>query len=215
MVSRSLIMPATPSLPPGMQIKSRGGQFAKVCVGTRPSPQSLGTGAVDFATMWVTDCGSRDSTCRAKLLNNGNDGILYLPANNSTASAKFVIDHVAANGNNAAGIDFFTSVAAGASATGTISNSVTSENTGDGIVLRGATQISIDNVTIGGNHANGIEAFGTVHVLLGRSVIATNNAVGIQNNTSPNTFFTYQDNRINLNGGGDIAGPMNTTFAQQ
>ena len=55
MVSRSLIMPATPSLPPGMQIKSRGRQFAKVCVGTRPSPQSLGTGAVDFATMWVAD----------------------------------------------------------------------------------------------------------------------------------------------------------------
>jgi hypothetical protein len=30
-------------------------QFAKVCVGTRPSPQSLGTGTADFATMWVAD----------------------------------------------------------------------------------------------------------------------------------------------------------------
>ena len=55
---------ATPSLPPGMQIKSRGGQFAKVCVGTSPSPQSLGTGAADFATIWVADRGSRESTCR-------------------------------------------------------------------------------------------------------------------------------------------------------
>ena len=39
-----------------------GGQFAKVCVGTRPRPQSLGTGASDFATMWVADWGRREST---------------------------------------------------------------------------------------------------------------------------------------------------------
>src|SRR5262249_37510671 len=64
MVSRSFIMPATPSLPPGMQIRSRGGQFTKVCVGTSQSPQSLGTGPADFAMMGVADGVSRDSTCR-------------------------------------------------------------------------------------------------------------------------------------------------------
>jgi len=41
-------------------------------------------------------------------------------------------------------------------------------------------------------------------VLLGRSFI-TGNSVGIQNNTS-NTFYTYQNNQIDLNDGGDING---------
>src|SRR5215472_3388922 len=40
-----------------------GGQFAKVCVGTSPRPQSLGTGASDFATIWIADWGRRASTC--------------------------------------------------------------------------------------------------------------------------------------------------------
>ena len=55
MVSRSQNASTTPRFPPGTQIKSRGGQFAKVCVGTRPTPQSLGTGASDFAAMCVAD----------------------------------------------------------------------------------------------------------------------------------------------------------------
>ena len=42
---------------PGTQSKSRGGQFANVCVGTRPSPQSLGTGRADLAAMCVVDSG--------------------------------------------------------------------------------------------------------------------------------------------------------------
>jgi len=52
---RSPIAPTTPRTRPGMQIRSRGGQFAKVRVGRRLSPQSLGTGAADLATMWVVD----------------------------------------------------------------------------------------------------------------------------------------------------------------
>src|SRR5262245_66079899 len=62
-VSRSPIARTTPVLPPGMQIKSSCGQFSKVCVGTRLRPLSLETGAADFATMCIADCGKRAKTC--------------------------------------------------------------------------------------------------------------------------------------------------------
>jgi PAS domain S-box-containing protein len=51
MVSRSPMAPITPLTPPGMHIRSRAGQLAKVCVGTKLSPQSLRTGASDLAMM--------------------------------------------------------------------------------------------------------------------------------------------------------------------
>src|SRR6516165_9670912 len=63
MVSRSPIAPMTPLTPPGTQIKSSGGQFANVRVGTRLNPQSLGTGAGDLAITKFDDCGIRASTC--------------------------------------------------------------------------------------------------------------------------------------------------------
>src|SRR5262250_2564243 len=50
-------------MPPGTQMRSRRGQFSKVCVGTRPRPLSLGTGAADFATMCIADPGRRARTC--------------------------------------------------------------------------------------------------------------------------------------------------------
>ena len=63
MVSRSPIAPMMPLTPPGTQIRSSGGQFAKLWVGKRLNPQSLGTGLSDFAATMVVDCGKRASTC--------------------------------------------------------------------------------------------------------------------------------------------------------
>jgi hypothetical protein len=62
----------------------------------------------------------------------------------------------------------------------------------------GTLKVSIDNVTVSGN-SNGIVTGTPANVLLGRSVI-TGNATGVGNGTAPNTFYTYKDNRINLNG---------------
>ena len=96
-----------------------------------------------------------------------------------------------------------------------ISNSIASDNTDYGVYVQntgsGTVKASIDNVSTGGNGA-GIGA-GIASVLLGRSVI-TGNGTGVNNITSPNTFYTYKDNRINLNGT-DVNGAMNTTFLQQ
>jgi len=51
--------------------------------------------------------------------------------------------------------------------------------------------------------------------MLGRSVITDNSIDGILNGTSPNTFYSYQDNRINGNAtsgtGSDIPSPLNYT----
>ena len=100
--------------------------------------------------------------------------------------------------------------ATGGSAAVTISGSVASNNRSIGIsadINPGSTTVKllIDNVTASGNGA-GIEVTGTtnMNVLLGRSFI-TGNSVGIQNNTS-NTFYTYQNNQIDLNDGDDING---------
>jgi hypothetical protein len=81
-----------------------------------------------------------------------------------------------------------------------ISNSIASNNTFNGIYVRGGSgslTVSIDNTGVSGN-AFGIYADSAATLLLGRSVI-TENGYGVANFTSPNAFFTYQDNRISAN----------------
>jgi hypothetical protein len=146
--------------------------------------------------------------------NNGFIGILYQPT--GSAGATGVIDHVTAT-NNPYGIDLYTAGSTG-SAVVTVSNSVASNNSTDGIFANngsvGSVKLSIDNVVASGNATDGIGAFGSVQVLLGRSVITGNGGNGINNSTSPNTFYTYNDNRINDNGT-DINAALNTTFTVQ
>jgi hypothetical protein len=81
-----------------------------------------------------------------------------------------------------------------------------------------AAKMSIDNASASGN-SDGVTATATANVLLGRSVI-TGNDTGIFNGTSPNTFYTYKDNRINLNTVVDIqtsggSSALNTSLSQQ
>jgi hypothetical protein len=151
--------------------------------------------------------------------NNQITGIIYSPPSGSPA-ANIVIDHVTATGNSFIGITINLLHATGGSAVAAISNSTVS-NAANGIDLDNNTlplTTSIDNVNAVGNTSNGIVAFGTSKVLLGRSVV-TGNFTGIQNQTSPNTFFTYKDNRIDENGT-DICStagclPLNTTLVLQ
>jgi hypothetical protein len=151
---------------------------------------------------------------------NSQIGILYSPPSGSPA-ANIVIDHVTATGNSFIEININLLNATGGSAVAAISNSTVS-NGGHGIDLDNNTlplTMSIDNVNVVGSLGNGIIAFGTSKVLLGRSVITGSFFSGISNQTSPNTFFTYKDNRINENGtdicntGGCL--PLNTTLALQ
>src|SRR5262249_28583245 len=123
----------------------------------------------------------------------------YLPPGGSTATANGFIDRVVTTGNGH-GIAIATSGGGGA-ATFAISNSVVANN-GIGISINdGAATltVSIDNTAIS-NNADGIDAFGSPSIVLGRSVITANSQDGVNNHTIANTFYTYGDNRINLNG---------------
>jgi hypothetical protein len=146
--------------------------------------------------------------------NNGNVGIYFLPPSGSP-SANGVIDHVVADANQY-GIVINPNSATGGSIVVTVSDSIASNNSNWGIFAGegpATLKVSIDNVTVSGN-GFGIFATTPANVLLGRSVI-TGNGTGVNNSTSPNTFYTYKDNRINLNGT-DINGTaLNTTFATQ
>ena len=131
--------------------------------------------------------------------NAGVAGIAYIPPSGSTATVG-IIDHVVASHNPQNGIVISTSNGGGAT-TVAISNSFAGGNFIDGIDLAsgsGPLTISIDNTTIVGNFNDGIHAEGSTTVTLGRSVI-TGNIHGIGNGTSPNTFYSYQDNRIGDN----------------
>jgi hypothetical protein len=129
---------------------------------------------------------------------------------------------VIATGNQSDGIHIDASAVTSGNKTGvTITSTLATNNGGSGIYANavsagGTLVVSIDNVTTATNNISGIDAEGIANVLLGRSVI-TANFTGLTNNTSPDTFFTYKDNRINLNGGGgDGASTLqNTTFGQQ
>jgi hypothetical protein len=150
--------------------------------------------------------------------NNGNDGILYQPPS-GTPSANGVIDHVVATSNDNNGINFNTSNTTGGATVATTSNSIASNNTNNGINAQnspsGSLRLSIDNASISGNAGYGVSAASTSSVLLGRSVIM-GNSNGVINTTSPNTFFTYKDNRINSNEFFDINGSgLNTSLLPQ
>jgi hypothetical protein len=136
--------------------------------------------------------------------NNGYAGVSYFPQS-GTATANGVIDHVVA-ANNTYGITLFTGSGAG-STTVAISNSIASNNNplATGIFITSVSSpfaVSIDNCNISGN-GTGIFASDAAKVLLGRSVITSNSISSIENDTSSSTFYTYQNNQINLNGNGN------------
>jgi len=146
--------------------------------------------------------------------NNSYAGVLYRPASGS-ATANGVIDHLVAP-NNYFGILIDTS-SGGGSTTLAITNGVVSNNSRAAIYIINVAAplaVSIDNIDVNGN-PYGIVAYGTSNVMLGRSVITDNSIDGILNGTSPNTFYSYQDNRINGNAtsgtGSDIPSPLNYT----
>jgi hypothetical protein len=145
--------------------------------------------------------------------NNGLVGINYDPPSGS-ANAYGVIDHVTAT-NNQFGIIIYPINSSGSTIVA-LSNSVATNNSANGILAANGTgplTFSIDNATVSGN-ADGIYALSTPKVLLGRSVI-TGSSTGVDNETSSNSFYTYQDNRINGNSP-DISGTaLNKTFTLQ
>jgi hypothetical protein len=144
------------------------------------------------------------------IANNGQDGIYIAAAFNA------LINNVVVTGNTQNGIYNFQ----GGSGTVAIANSFISGN-GTGIyTIAFNTTTSIDNTVITGNGI-GINAYdyGTpeMHVLLGRSVVTANTQYGVwnQNGGLPNTFYSYDDNRINGNGTGtaddEFGTALNTT----
>jgi len=144
---------------------------------------------------------------------NGSVGIYYLPPSGS-ATATGVLDHVTSI-YNIDGIDIVTTNGGGTTKVD-ITNSIASNNNGDGIFINNASAaltVSIDNTHASGNTVEGIFGGPTPTVLLGRSVI-TENATGVLNGTSPNTFYSYGDNRINANGT-DVPTALSTTFKTQ
>ncbi len=136
--------------------------------------------------------------------NNQLTGIYYTPS--GSPNANIVVEHVVAT-DNGFGLYFVGGVSGAVDIA--ISNSIAGNNKNGGISADSgnAITISIDNSTIKGN-ADGIEAHVPASVLLNRSVIQ-GNGTGIVNDTS-NTFYTYGNNLIDLNGT-NISSPLNTT----
>jgi hypothetical protein len=151
------------------------------------------------------------SITNTTVVSNANVGIFY-PLSGGAPKVTGVIDHVVASGNSN-GMAFSTKFASGGSTNVSISNSIASNGL-EGIVANGATLVlSIDNVNISSNSSLGINADSAVQVLLGRSVIQ-GNFTGVHNGTSPNTFFSYRDNRIDENIT-NIDSPLNTAVFLQ
>jgi hypothetical protein len=143
--------------------------------------------------------------------NNGGQGVFYY-APSGSPNANGVIDHVVANAN-IDGIVVNAYNVSGGTTVITISNTIASNNVnGIGIAVVGTTavEVSIDNVSASANLI-GIQDNFAANVLLGRSVI-TGNSTGIQNNTSPNSFYSFGDNRINGNATTDGYASLSTSF---
>jgi hypothetical protein len=145
---------------------------------------------------------------------NGNIGLYYLPQSGaSIVPTRATINHVVAT-NNQYGIVIDTSHIGG-NITGAISSTVANNNRNTGIAIgsgsMASVRVSIDGTETSNNSLYGITVGGTAQVFLGRSVIANNPFGGVVNDTSPNTFYSYGNNQINLNNP-DINNPLNTAF---
>jgi hypothetical protein len=166
--------------------------------------------------IFVQPNGNLNFTIANTLVSNNSTAGLYLSPVNTT-NANGVIDHVIATGGFNDGIDVDARFSSGVTIIA-VSNTIASGNNNYGILVEAGnvahTTLSIDNVSVVGNANTGIVVTGPATVLLGRSIVAAN-GIGVENNTNANTFYTYKDNRINLNGM-DFAGtPLNTTFTPQ
>jgi hypothetical protein len=147
--------------------------------------------------------------------NNAFIGLGYAPPSGSP-SADGVIDHVVTTGNGAGIIADARGTSGGATVL-TVSNSTMSANSAHGIAVgngAGTFKVSIDNVSVSDNGVSGIDASTGTNVLLGRSVV-TANAIGINNGTSPSTFYTLKSNLINLNTTDFTGTALNTSLNVQ
>jgi hypothetical protein len=149
------------------------------------------------------------------MTNNGGPGVLYLPPSGSTAALTGVLDHVVIANNLSTGIVFNTLNSGGVTTTFSITNSTTSNNNGDGLFLTSATAPmtgSIDNLAASKNAA-GIIVEGVAKVTLSRSIVTANFGFGVQDVTSGNTFYTFGNNQVALNGTDGITGLNSATYA--
>ncbi len=142
------------------------------------------------------------SIANSTIFNNVYDGMYIASGWNGANTLTGIIANVSATGNQHSGIDVIAFNAGTAQIA--IANTTASNNfvgIGSGVLAgEGTLLVSIDNATVTNNTEDGIDANGIVQVLLGRSVITGNGRYGIDNTTSPNTFYSYKDNRINGNG---------------
>jgi hypothetical protein len=146
------------------------------------------------------------------LSNNGAGGIAYLPSGSPNANG--VIDHVVLTGNVSQAINVYTGSASGGTTVLNFSNSIANDNL-VGIILNTGTsgtpiKASIDNLSATGN-SWGIQAFGNASVLLGRSDI-TGNTTGVEADTSSDTFYSFGNNQIGLNGTDGTSGLNRATY---
>ena len=148
------------------------------------------------------------------IANNRYVGIFYRPPSGST-TANGIIDHVVATANED-GAEFDLRNAAGGQLVAAVSNSTFGVNAFAGIgVSNGPSSIvtvTMDNVKAISNNNYGVGAFDTAKIVLSHSVI-TGNGVGANNQTSSNSFYSYQDNRINDNVT-NISSVLNTVAPQ-
>jgi hypothetical protein len=137
-------------------------------------------------------------------------GVYFLPPSGAP-SANGVITRVTAV-NDEFGVVLNTVSATGGSVGAVVSDTIASNNAAGGIFVGngggGALTASIDGAIANGNPNYGILAQHSPTVLLGRSVF-TSNSQGVVNQTSPNGFYSYGDNRINGNAT-DILGAFAT-----
>jgi len=193
----------------GIVFNAGGSLTVSDCVVENFNYTGVGTDTGNGILMQPTSSPISFAITNTVLSNNGYAGIYYSSSLTLTPQATGAIDHVVTI-NNYKGIEFFTQLGGGPT-TVAISNSIADNNNFVGIQIQNgapALTVSIDNTSVNSN-GEGITATYTSTVTLGRSVITGNNG-GIINTTSPNTFYSYQDNRIDNNGPMNIIGAPNS-----
>ena len=191
----------------GVVFNSGGGLTIDNCVMENFATNNVDATAGNGVFMRPTG-GELDFVFTNSTFSHNPTGVLYLPTS-GTANLNGAIDHVVMTGN----FNGMEIAPHGGTNFVAVSNSTFNSNS-TGIVAFSASPpftVSIDSTNLIGNTTTGIEADGNVKVLLGHSVV-TGNQTGVTNQTS-NTFYTYGNNQINLNGtGGDVSGGLNVSI---
>lgn len=160
-----------------------------------------GSGGGNGILVFTSTGGQNIHVVNTTMSHNAAAGLFLFGSASTPSKAQLVVDHVIASANAIGGIVLNAALSQNYTLAASISNSILSFNTGNGLEIRGYVSASIDASRAESNTGNGfdIEIGPTpqsASLTIGRSVSASNGGAGLSNTSSGGALLSFGDNQL-------------------